>query len=160
MSVAVTLVAFLLLAAAVAVAFLPGLPAGIVSLAGIVLYWWGSGFTEPGPVVLAVLVAVCLLAVLADWASGVIAAAVGGASTRTALLAGGVGLALLVVTGPVGMVVGSAGTVFALEFRNHRDAGRSLTAAGAYVIGFFASGVVQALLSFAVLLSMGWIALS
>lgn len=151
--------AFVLLAVAVVTAFLPGVPTGLVSLAGVGLYWWASGFAQPGTVVLVTLVGLCLLMVAADWVGGLVAAKVGGASTATTLVAGGVGLALLFVTGPVGMVLGSAAVVFILEYRTHRDVGTGATAAGAYVLGFFASGIVQALLALTVLVSVGWVAL-
>ena len=154
-----TVLAFVVLAGAIVSAFLPGVSTGVVSLSGVGLYWWGSGFTDPETVVLVALVGLCLLMVAADWFGGVVAAKVGGASTVTTLVAGGVGLGLLFVTGPVGMILGSAAVVFVLEYRNHRDASAGATAAGAYVLGFFASAIVQALLALTVLLSVGWVAL-
>lgn len=159
LATALTVIAFVVLAAAIVSAFLPGVPTGVVSLAGVGLYWWGTGFTEPGTIVLATLVGLCVLTVAADWFGGVAAAKVGGASTTTTLVAGGVGLALLFVTGPVGMILGSAAVVFVLEFRRHREVSTGATAAGAYVLGFFASAVVQAFLALTVLVAVGWVAL-
>ena len=155
----VAVIALLLLAAAIVSAFVPGLPTGLISLVGIGIYWWSTGYTEPTTVVLAVLVGMCVLTIASDWFGGIVAAKVGGASTVTTVVAGAVGLALLFVTGPIGMVLGSASVVFALEYRKHRNAGDSAVAAGAYVLGFFASGVVQALLAFVVFVSMLWIVL-
>jgi len=160
LATALTVLAVLVLAGAIASAFLPGVPAGLVSLVGVGLYWWGAGFAEPGTLVLVTGVALCLVVVAADWLGGLVAARVGGASTVTTLVAGGVGLALLLITGPIGMILGSAAVVFALEYRKHRDASAGATAAGAYVVGFFASAIVQALLAFSVLLSIGWVALT
>ena len=160
LATALTLLAFLVLAGAVLSAVLPGVPTGLVSLIGVGLYWWGSDFSEPGTLVLATLVGLCLLMVAADWLGGLVAAKVGGASAFTTLVAGGVGLALLFVTGPIGMILGSAAVVFVLEYRAHRDASAGATAAGAYVLGFFASAIVQALLAVTVLLSVGWVALT
>lgn len=154
-----TVLAFAVLAVAVVSAFVPAVPTGIISLVGIGLYWWGTGFTEPGTLALVVLAGASLLTVAADWFGGVVAARVSGASTVTTAVAGAVGVALLFVTGPVGMVVGSAAVVFALEYRKHRNASSGAVAAGAYVVGFFASALVQALLAFAVLVAMLWIAL-
>lgn len=147
------------LAVAVASAFVPGVPTGIVSLLGTGLYWWSTGFTEPGTLVLGVLVAISLLAVVADVFGGIVAANVGGASTGTTLFAGLVGAVLLVLTGPVAMVVGSAIVVFVLEYRRRADAGGSAVAAGAYVLGFFAAALAQALLAFTVFLTVLWVAL-
>jgi uncharacterized protein YqgC (DUF456 family) len=160
LATALAVLAFFALAGAVVSAFLPGIPTGVVSLVGVGLYWWGSGFTDPGTVVLATLVGLCVLMVAADWFGGIVAARVGGASTVTTVIAGGVGLALLLVTGPVGMILGSAAVVFALEYRKHRNVETGAKAAGAYVLGFFASAVVQALLALTVLASVAWVALT
>ena len=150
----VTVVAFLLLVAGVVGAFLPSVPAALLSLAGVLLYWWGTGYTDPGTLVLAALVLTALLAMLADWFGGVVAAHVGGASTSTAVLAGVVGLLLLFVTGPVGVLVGAAGTVFVVEYLKRRDARAGAAAAGAYLLGFFASALLQGLLTLSILLAM------
>jgi hypothetical protein len=150
----VTVLAFVLLVAGVVGSVLPGLPSALFSLAGVVLYWWGTGYTDPGTLVFASLVLVGLLTAAADWFAGAVAARFGGASTRTAAIAGLVGLVLLVFLGPLGILLGSAGTVFALEYLRHRDASASALAAGAYVVGFLASAAVQAVLTLSMLLTM------
>lgn len=150
----VTVVAFLLLLAGVVGAVLPSVPGAVLSIAGVFLYWWGTGFSDPGPVVLAALLGTGVLAVLADWFGGVVAARVGGASTTSALLAGVVGLLLLFVAGPVGVLVGAAGTVFVVEYLKGRNAREGVVAAGAYVVGFFASALAQVLLTASILLAM------
>lgn len=150
----VVALAFVLLVAGVVASLLPGVPAPLLSLAGVVLYWWSTGYAEPGAVALVALVGVGLLALAADWLGGAVAARVGGASNRTAILAGLAGLLLLPVAGPVGIVAGSAGTVFVLEYLKGRDAGTSARAAGAYVLGAFASAAVQFLLTLAMLLAV------
>lgn len=147
-------VAFLLLAGGVVTAFLPGVPAGLLSLAGVGLYWWGSGFTEPGVVLLVTLVVVALLSLVADWGGGLVAAKAGGAATTTTLVAGLVGVSLLVFTGPLGMLVGSVTTVFVLEYRRHQNPTAGARAAIAYVLGFFTSAFVQALFGLAILVAM------
>lgn len=160
LATALTLLALLVLAGGIVAAFVPGVPTGAVSLAGVGLYWWSTGFSEPGLFLLVTLVVLCVLMFAADWFGGIVAARVGGASTVTTLVAGGVGLALLLVTGPVGMIVGSAAVVFVLEYRKHRTVETGAKAAGAYVLGFFASALVQAFLALSVLLSVGWVALT
>jgi uncharacterized protein YqgC (DUF456 family) len=150
----VTVVAFVLLIAGVVGAVLPGAPAALFSLAGVFLYWWGSGFADPGTLVLVTLTLIGLLAIAADWFGGVVAARVGGASTTTTFAAGAVSLVLLFVAGPIGVLLGSAGTVFALEYRKHQNPSRGARAAGAFVLGFFASAVAQLLLTFSMLLAM------
>jgi uncharacterized protein YqgC (DUF456 family) len=154
-----TAVAFLLLAAGVVGAFFPGVPAALLSLAGVLVYWWASGFAEPGTLVLAALVVTALLALAADWFGGVVAARAGGASATTTALAGVVAVALLFVAGPVGVLAGAAGTVFIVEYARRRDARAGVRAAGAFVLGFFASALVQALLTLAILVAMVAVAL-
>jgi uncharacterized protein YqgC (DUF456 family) len=155
----VTVVAFLLLLAGVAGAVLPAVPSAVLSVAGVLVYWWGSGFTDPGPFVLAALVLAGVLAAAADWFGGAVAARVGGASTTSALLGGAVGLVLLFVAGPLGVLVGATGTVFLVEYRKREDARAGAAAAGAYLLGFLASAVVQAVLAVSILLAMVAVAL-
>ena len=155
----VTVAAFVLLVGGVVGAVVPGAPAGLLSLAGVYLYWWGSGYTDPGTLALVALTLIGVLTLVADWFGGVVAARVGGASTTTTVVAGAVSLVLLVVAGPLGVLVGSVATVFLLEFRKHRDAAEGATAAGAFVVGFFASAVAQLLLTFSMLLAMVGVAI-
>ena len=155
----VVALAFGLLVAGVVASLLPGVPAPLLSLAGVVLYWWSTGYAQPGTVLLVALVGVGLLALAADWLGGVVAARVGGASNTTAILAGLAGLLLFPVAGPVGIVAGSAGTVFVLEYLKGRDANASARAAGAYVLGAFASAAVQFVLTLSMLLTVALVAL-
>lgn len=155
----VVVVAFLLLFAGVVGSLLPGIPAAVLSTAGVLVYWWNTGFAEPGTVLLVVLLGTGLLAALSDWLGGVVAARVGGASTLSAVVGGLVGVVLLFGVGPVGMVVGAAVTVFGIEYARRRDARSGAAAAGAYVVGFFASALAQALLTVAILVAMVAVAL-
>lgn len=150
----VSAVAFLLLLAGVLGSFVPGLPAPLLSLSGVLAYWWGTGFAEPGTAVLFALLATGALALLADWLGSAVAARVGGASTSSAVLAGVVGLVLLAAAGPLGMLAGAAGTVFVVEYVRGRDARSGAAAAGAYVLGFFASALAQAVLTASILLAV------
>jgi uncharacterized protein YqgC (DUF456 family) len=152
-------VTFLLLVAGVVGSILPGVPGASFSLAGVLCYWWRSGFSQPGPLVLVVLLGFGLLALLADWFGGAAAAKVGGASTTTTLVAAVVGLLLLFVAGPLGVVLGIGGTVFLLEYRENEDLDASLRAAGYTTVGMLASAAVQAMLTGAMLLGMGLVLL-
>jgi len=128
----------------------PGVPGALGSLAGLFVYWSATGGTEPGVLLFAALVLTGLVALAADLLAGPVAARLGGASTRTSLLAGGVGFALLFVAGPLGVVVGIAGTVFAVELRRHGDRDRATRAAVATTVGALGSIVVQFLATLAV----------
>lgn len=159
LDLALVLVAFALLAAGVVGSAVPQLPGAPLSLAGVYLYWFASDFSEPGVVLLAVLTVVGVVTWVVDVAGGAVAARVGGASTLTAVLAGVAALVLFFVTGPLGILLGVAGTVFALEFYRQRDARGSLKAALVTTAGMLASGVVQALLTGSILVTMLVVAL-
>lgn len=146
--------AFLLLLAGVVASVIPVAPAPLLSLSGVILYWWSTGYAKPGAILLVALAVVCLLALVSDLFGDVVTARLGGASTRTAVAAGIVGFALLFVAGPLGVLAGSAVTVFVLEYRRHRDASEGVKATAVYVLGFFASALVQALLLLSVLAAM------
>lgn len=150
----VTAVAFVLLVAGFVGSVLPSVPGPLLSLAGVLTYWWGTGFTEPGTIVLVVLLATGVIAILADWFGGLVATRAGGASTTTTLIAGVVGLVLLFAVGPAGVLVGAAGTVFVIEYTKQHNAKAGMKAASAYVLGFFASAMVQALLTLSMLVSV------
>lgn len=149
--------AFLALSLGVAGSFLPVVPSGLLSVVGVLVYWWQTG--RPGPLLLATLLGIGLLATLVDWFAGAIGAGAGGASTRSVLAATVVGVLLLVPAGPIGLVVGVVGTVFALELVRGRSGEESLRAAGYALVGIVSSSVVQALLTATVLVAMVAVAL-
>jgi uncharacterized protein YqgC (DUF456 family) len=143
-----TVVAVALLVAGVAGSLLPLVPGPLLSVAGVCLHWWATDYTEPSLVVFVALVLVGLFALVVDLLAGAISARAGGASWRTSALATVVGIVLFVAGGgPAGLLVGIAGTVFALEFYTHGDRDASLKAAAFATVGVLGSGVVQALLT-------------
>ena len=146
--------AFALLVGGVIGSITPQVPGAPVSLAGVYLYWVASGMTEPGAVLLALLTLVGLLTWAVDIAGGAVAARVGGASNWTAALASVVALVLFFLTGPLGILLGVAGTVFVVEFYRQEDARGGLKAALVTTAGMLASGVVQALLTASILVTM------
>lgn len=149
-----TLVAFALLVLGVVGSVVPGLPGPLASVAGVLVYWYGSGFADPSALVLAVLVLVGVGAAAVDLVGGAVAARSGGASTLTTVAATVVGLVLALVTGPVGLVVGVAGTVFAVEFARSDDADASARAALYATVGVLASAAVQVLVTLSLLGAM------
>ncbi len=140
-------VALALLLAGVVGSILPLVPGAALSVLGVLIYWWSTGYADPGPVVLIALVLVGLVTVAVDWFGGAIAARVGGASATTAAVAALAGVALFFVAGPVGIVVGIAGTVFALEYVRNRDPEASARTALYATLGVLSSTVVQTLLT-------------
>lgn len=148
---AITVVAVALLVGGVVGTVVPLLPGGLLSLAGVYLHWWGSGFDEPGVVWLVVFTIIGASVVVVDLFAGSIAARAGGASWGTTAAAGAVGIVLLLFTGPLGLLAGLFGTVFVLEFV--RGGGLEGSArSGLYtVVGVLASTAVQVLLTGSIL---------
>ncbi|MFC7226901.1 DUF456 domain-containing protein [Salinirubellus salinus] len=132
----------------------PLLPGAGLSLVGVGLYWWSTGYTDPGPFVLVLLVGVGLTALVVDFFGGALTARAGGASLKTTAVAAAVGLPLVFVAGPVGLLLGIAGTVFLLELRESEDLEASARVAAVATVGVLASAVMQALLTATVLVGL------
>jgi uncharacterized protein YqgC (DUF456 family) len=147
-------VAIALVAAGVVGSILPLVPGGALSVAGVFVYWWSTGYTEPSVLLVGALVVVGLVATVVDYAGGAIAARAGGASVATTAAAVLVGVVLLFVAGPIGFVVGVAATVFVVEFAQHADAEAGLRIAAYATVGVLASTVVQVLLTGSILVVM------
>ncbi len=147
---AITVVAVCLLVGGVVGTVIPLVPGGLLSLSGVYLYWWGTG--DLGTVALAVFTLFGLLTLLAEFFGGAISAKYGGASWRTTAIAAAVGIVLMILTGPLGLLVGLFGTVFALEFVRDGDVDHGLRSAGYATAGILASTAVQVLLTVGILL--------
>jgi len=148
------ILAIVLLVGGVAGTLFPYVPGITASLAGVYLYWWSTGYSEPSTLLLAAITVLGLVAILAGILEDVAAAKLGGASTKTAIIAGIVGAALLVLTGPIGMLVGTALAVFVLEYRRQRDVRAGARAALTVVAGTVGSRIFQLLLALLILLAM------
>lgn len=152
------LVALGLMVVAVAGTVLPLVPGALLSLVGVYLYWYSTGFAEPGVILLVALTLVGLLTLAVDYFGGAAAAGAGGASTTTVAVAALVGFVLLFVAGPIGLVAGVAVTVFVVEFARNSDARQSGRAAVYAAVGVLASAVAQILLTLSMLVAMLFVA--
>lgn len=146
------LVAFALLVAGVVFSIVPLFPGPPLSVAGVLVYWWATG--QPGWLVLSAVVLVGVLAMAVDWFGGAVAARASGTSTSVSVLAAVVGLLGTVLAGPLGLVVGIAGTVFVATYLREQDTNASLKAAVYATAGVLASAVVQTLLTGSILLAI------
>jgi uncharacterized protein YqgC (DUF456 family) len=144
--------AVVLLLSGVVGSVVPVLPGAALSLVGIYLYWWHTGFVTPGVWAVAAFTAVGLAAMVADYFGGAIAAGAGGASLKTTALATVISVPLLFVAGPVGLMLGITGTVFAAEFYRTRSAGRGARAAAFAGVGVLGSAVVQFVVTLSLLI--------
>ena len=141
-----------LVVAGVVGTIVPLVPGGALSLSGVYLHWWASGYTEPGLIALAVLSVLGVTTLLVEFLAGALSARVGGASWRTTGVAVIVGTGLAIVAGPLGLVVGLFATVFALEFADRSALSRSLRAAAYATVGVLLSTAVQVALTTTMLL--------
>ncbi|SDM40788.1 hypothetical protein SAMN04487949_1559 [Halogranum gelatinilyticum] len=148
------LVALALLVVGVVGSVLPLVPGALASLAGVYLYWWTTGYAVPSLLVLAGVTVLGLVALVVDYFSGPIAARAGGASLTTTGVAALVGFALFFVAGPFGILLGIAGTVFAVEYYRNDDVDESLRTAAYATVGVLASSAVQLVLTASVLAVM------
>lgn len=146
--------AFVLLVGGVVGSVAPVIPSGLLSLAGVLTYWVANGFGDPGLLLLSGLVLVALVAMAAEWLAGAISAKAGGASTKTTIAATLVGFLGLIVVGPIGFILGTAGTVFGLTYVENEDAEASARAAGITLVGMLTSTLVQLLLTVGILVVM------
>ncbi|MBZ6493981.1 DUF456 domain-containing protein [Natrinema longum] len=149
---AVLVLAIALLVGAIVGAAVPMVPSGLLSLAGLVVYWVGAGSAELSALTFTVLALIAVITALVEFFGGSIAARAGGASWLTTAVAAVVGLLLMVVTGPLGLLVGLFGTVFVLEFVRGEELEGSARSAVYTTIGTLASTAVQVLLTTSILL--------
>ncbi len=125
----------------------PMVPGALLSLAGVLVYSWSTGFADPNVLVLILLVLTGLTALIFDWLAGSVAAKAGGASNRTTIASGIIGLLAFFVAGPVGTVVGVALTVYIREFLRTGENNQSLKAGIYSAVGVLGSSLVQVVLT-------------
>lgn len=143
--------AIVLLVAGIIGSVVPAVPGAFFSIIGLLLYWWSTGFTAPSTLFMGVALTLGVFTLLFDYFAGAVSAKIGGASVLTTLVAALVGVVLLLVAGPIGILVGVAGTVFLVEFWRTERVERSAKAALYATIGMLGSVLVQLLLTTALL---------
>ena len=150
----ITLLVVGLLVAGVAANRVPPVPAPVLSLAGVYLYWWDTGFTEPGLLTLAALTLAGGLALSGSVIRSTVVSRVGGVSPRFAAIGSTVGGVLYIFWDTPGLLIGLMGTVFVLEYLRGRDALGSMKAALVVALGRLADRLMTVLLTVAILLAM------
>jgi uncharacterized protein YqgC (DUF456 family) len=131
----------------------PLLPGMALSVVAVVLYWWHTGYGEPGVLFVAATVGLGLAAILLDLFAGAISARAGGASRLGTAAAALASLVLFLFLGPLGIVVGVALAVFGVEFYRTRQVEDSARAALYATAGLMASAAVQFALTLSVLVA-------
>jgi len=127
----------------------PFVPSGILSAVTVIIYWWQTGYSEPGSFIVVSLVLLGLTVTVTDFVSGAVAGKLGGASNISVLFGTLVGFILLFILGPIGFVFGIGGVVFLSSIRKEDETIVDACRKSAYtVVGVLASKVVQFLLLF------------
>jgi uncharacterized protein YqgC (DUF456 family) len=131
----------------------PAIPGVLVSVAGVMIYWWSTGYTQPGNIFLGFTVFLGLVAVSLDWVSGAITAKIGGASQKTSVAAGFAGvLGFIFLGGPIGVVIAVAGTVFLREYFRTGDVEKSKKAGFYSALGIVFSTAMQVVIAVTIFL--------
>jgi uncharacterized protein YqgC (DUF456 family) len=147
-----TITVIILLTAGVIGSIVPMMPGALFSLTGILVYFFGSKNPSIWFTVFGLLTAV--LALVFDWFAGSVAAKYGGASTKTSIAAGVIGLlGFIFLGGPIGLAVAVMATVFIREYLIHGDSRDGLRSAFYATVGVLGSAVVQALLTGSILVA-------
>ena len=143
----------LLLLIGIAGSIIPGIPGVLASIAGVFLYWWGTGYTEPGTFFLAITAILGLTGLLVDWFSSAITAKAGGASNKTSVAAGVAGFfGFFLLGGPVGVIIASGLVVFIREYMRTGDMEQSRKAGIYSALGILASTFTQVLITGTILI--------
>lgn len=137
----VTILVLVLLVVGVVGSVVPGVPAGILALAGVYVEYF-LGVHGMSPLLLASFTLVGVVAIVVDHFGGALVARSKGASTKSTVFAGLVGLALLVVTGPIGALLGVFATVLVLELRRDKPYDEAMRSAVWGFAGMLGSGLV------------------
>lgn len=151
-----TALVLVLLVAGIVVTAAPKIPGGVfLSLSGVYLYWWASGFSEPSTSVLVILTLLGGTTLASKLLRPVIVKKVGGTPMLTTTLAGTVGAVAFFVWGTAGLVFGTFVTVFVLEYLRRGDLLGSLVASFVVVLATFTSKLAKILVTVVFLLVMG-----
>ncbi|MFB6115172.1 MAG: DUF456 domain-containing protein [Candidatus Nanohalobium sp.] len=147
--------AVVLLIVGVVGSFLPMVPGALLSIAGVSVYWWSTGFTQPNIFVVVLLYLTGLTALLFDLFAGAIGSKAGGASDRTVHAAAVAGVLFFFIGGPVGTIVGITLVVYFREYLLTNDSGESRKAALYTTASMLGSTVVQGVLTGLMLIIFG-----
>lgn len=150
----VLIVALALAAFGVVGAVLPFVPGPLFSLAGVLVYWWGTGYTDPSILILLGFALVAMIALGADILGGAVGAGSAVNNNWTAVVAGIAGFALVPVAGPLGVLAGVSGVTFLFAYRDSGSTKTGLVAATGATLGLLASIAIQILLALAMALAL------
>ncbi len=140
-------VAVLLLALGILGSLQPGLPGPLLSIAGVMLYWWSTGYESPGAFLFIVIVSTGILAVVLDLLASYYGADKGGASKKTIHMALAASVILFLVTGPIGIIIGTAGVILLREIMLGNDFDDALNTALVTTLALLGSAAAKVILT-------------
>lgn len=137
------MIAAALLIAGVVGSFVPLAPGALISIIGVTVYWWSSGFSNPNTLALILMYLTALTALFFDLFAGALGSKAGGASDKTVQMSAIAGGLFFFVGGPLGTVIGITAVVFLREYLLTGESMESSRAALYTVVSVLGSTLVQ-----------------
>jgi uncharacterized protein YqgC (DUF456 family) len=125
----------------------PILPGVAIIYAGILVIAWADDFTRIGPLVLIVMLALTLVALVADNVAGLFGARKAGAS-GWGVFGAGVGALAGLFLGLPGVILGPALGALVFEYARNPDAKQAMRAGAGGLLGFFLAVIAKAVFGF------------
>jgi len=101
--------------------FMPALPGPLLSILGVTVYFWSTGYAVPSPLIFTVIVLTGFVALVLDYVASYIGADKADASKKTAVAAAIASFLLFFISGPIGIIVGTGATVLVRELFLGKD---------------------------------------
>lgn len=130
----------------------PAIPGPILSITGIVLYWWSTGYQEPGNIIFSVIILTGLLALGLDYLASYIGVESSDASSKTAFMAAIASLLLFPFTGPLGIIIGTAAVVLLREIMLGKEFDEAIRSAAYTTVALLASVFMKVCLTLLMLI--------
>jgi len=146
------LVAIILLLLGIIGSILPGIPGPIFSILGILLYWWSTGYEEPGRILFFFMIGTAILALVLDYAASYIGAEKSGSSKETAIAAAVSSVVFFIFTGPIGILFGAGIVVFLREILLGKNVKKAFRSASITTLALLGSTVSKVFLTVLVLI--------
>ena len=127
--------------------FVPVIPGPLVSITGVLIYWWSTGYTSPGTVMLFLIISTGVVAEILDTLAGFYGARKAEASRKTAYMAALASVLLIPFTGPFGIIIGTALVVIAREIMLGKEFKDALKTGFYTTLGLLGSIAAKALLT-------------
>jgi uncharacterized protein YqgC (DUF456 family) len=147
MTILLTLLGVAVIVAGVVALVAPLLPGVAIIYLGILIVAWADNFTRIGPLMLFVMLALMLVALVADNVAGLFGARRAGAS-GWGVFGAGVGAFAGLFLGLPGIILGPAIGALTFEYLRNPDARRALRAGAGGLLGFVLGVVAKAVFGF------------